>query len=231
MEPGLSRRRAIIELDGPIAAPRAFWRRSRWWPSSSRCYMVVNGRATTPAAASSGATPAAQRHARRPAKQQKAAQAQRKTYTVKPGDTPSAHRREDRRAARAAPGAQPRPRPADAGRRARRSSCASERRRVLAALLAAALLLARRAGARRRRRRPPERRRAPSAIVIEVSTGDVACASAAPTAARPIALDDEADDRAADARARPSSRRRLPRPPTTARCPPSRRSACSRASG
>ena len=111
----------------------------------------------------------------------------RATYTVKAGDTLGADRREDRRDGRAAAGAQPRARPAEPGRRARRSSCASEARAPHArcwplALLAAAGGPRRRGGASARRSRARE-----AAIVVDGRDGDGDVRQATPTQSAQIA--------------------------------------------
>ena len=149
--PGLSRlTAAIIARDGrsqPRALPGAA---SRWWPSSSRSTPSSRTRATdgrrAPAAtaATHRATTATTTPTKKSRKKRKAQDlhGQARRHAVR-------HRREDRRLARDAPGAQPEPRPADASRPGQKIKLQPvSARRVLAA------------AARRRARCSPPRRRA-----------------------------------------------------------------------
>ena len=186
-------------------------------------FLVVNGTRDDAGSGGAGATPAASASPT-PGKKQKARKV-REDLHGQAGRHAVRHRREDRRAALADPGAQPQPRRPDAVRRAE-DQAAPVSPRVLGGAAR------RRADARRRAGRARRRARRPSVTAPSAHRHrGLDRRRRVRQAARPPArdrLDDEADDRAADARAQPA-RRPSTAPSATARCPPSRRSSCGRA--
>ena len=222
-------RGAMIARDGRVAAPRASWRRSRSWPSCVALFVVVQ----------SASDSERQHDEQRERSRRRRADGRRHDEEAgDAGEAPHLHgqgrrhasgdRREDRRVARRRSRAQPRRSTRRRSRRARRSSCASERRCAVARR-------ARRAGARARSRRraparppprPPPGSAAPSAIVIEASTGDGRLRARRRPAA-PDRLDDQADDRAAHARARAARATSFTALALPRRRRPSRRSGCA----
>ena len=208
--PGRSPEPARIRPDGgyhrcrwPDAAPRAFSRRSRWWPSRWPCSSSSRARPRTTRGRLARRTPGSRRRRppRRPARRRSAGHradlhGQDRRHAV-------GHRGEGRRPAATDPRAQPGSRPADAD--AGHGDQAALMRIRVASLIAA--LLAVLAFAPAAQAAAPDRRElsAPSAILIEASTGDVAL-RARGRQAPPDRLDDEADDRAAHDGAREAVR-------------------------
>ena len=201
----------VSSLRWPDAAPRAFWRRSRWWASSSPSSMVINGTRDDGGAREGGSTPAVQRHRDADEEAEGARSCGVPTRSSRATRHPPLRRRRTCRFHRSRSST-----PTSTTRRCpsgRRSSCASERPRPRGAA-------GRRAGARARARRA---RRRPAPVGHQrrerARRRRLDRRRRLLQAGRPPALDrlgDEADDRAADARAQPPldgvPRGPLPRP-------------------
>ena len=169
--------------DVPVAAPRAFWRPSRWSPSLVALYirdrirrLGADGRAELeplrpPAADADG-----------DADEDGRAKKSAKTYTVKPGDTPVGDRREDRRLVSTSCSSSTRTSTRSCSPRARRSSSARE---AAAPASPPARSLAVAAGRSPAARPPSARRRCRrrSAIVIEATHRGRRLRARAPTSA------------------------------------------------
>ena len=216
-------------VDGRVAAPRAFWRRSRSWPSAS----PLLGRRRTALPSSERRRRARRRHraasatATATAKPSRRQKRKRKTYIVKAGDTPSAIAEKtgvplDGDRARST-----RPRPAGAAARAADQAAPVS---APAALARGGVLAPLR---RRCSRRAPRRGRgacptvsAPSAILIEARPATSLCAARADAARARSRSTTKLMTALLDARARRSSSDAFRAAATTPR-PPSRRSGCA----
>ena len=187
-----------LEARWPVAAPRAFWRPSRWSLSPSRSTPSSRTRASRPAA--TPASPAT--HDRdadaRPRSRKKKSTKKRKTYTVKAGDTPSGIAEktgislETLTSSTPTSTRRPSPGPEDQADRVRRTGA---RRR--------------RGGAPRSAAPRPRRRREPPACPTRSARRARSSSRSRPASSPARApadkrlldrLDDEADDRAAHAR-------------------------------